>query len=88
MRGIVYAREVTLPIYYKGKLLKSIYRADFICFNEVIVEVKALSRLSGTEEAQIIHYLKATGLQRGLLLNFGVPSLFQKRFVLNYQSPG
>ena len=57
------------------------YQPDFICFNEIIIEIKAISELSGVEEAQLINYLKATGLKIGLLLNFGSKSLEHKRFV-------
>jgi GxxExxY protein len=80
-RGVPFRREVALPISYKGTLLRCSYRADLLCFEEVIVELKALRQLSGLEEAQIIHYLKATGLQTGLLLNFGGPRLEHRRFV-------
>jgi GxxExxY protein len=73
-----------VEIYYKGKLLEKKYQPDFICFNEVIVEIKALDRLSGVEESQTINYLKATKLKVGLLLNFGSKSLEYKRFVYNY----
>ena len=59
------------------------YQPDFVCFGEVIVEIKAISSLSGIEEAQLINYLKATGLKVGLLLNFGAKSLEHKRFVYN-----
>jgi GxxExxY protein len=79
-RNIVFRHEVALPISYKGQPLQTIYRADFICFDAIIVELKALKRLSGTEESQIINYLKATGLETGLLLNFGSTSLEYKRF--------
>jgi GxxExxY protein len=80
-REIPFRREVELPITYKGHRLRTTYRADFICFDSVIVELKALKRLSGVEEAQIINYLKATSLETGLLLNFGAPSLQYKRFI-------
>ena len=80
MRKIPFLREVNLPRSYKGYTLKTFYRADFICFDEVIIELKALRQLSGTEESQIINYLKATGLEIGLLLNFGTTSLQHKRF--------
>ena len=81
-RGVAHSREVELAVAYKGLRLNTSYRADFICFGSVIVEVKAIARLSGTEEAQIINYLKATGYKVGLLLNFGSESLQYKRFVL------
>jgi GxxExxY protein len=83
MRGVPFAREVPIPVRYKGRLLKASYRADFVCFENVIVELKALASIGGTEEAQLIHYLKATGYPKGLLLNFGSPSLQYKRFILS-----
>jgi len=58
------------------------YIADFICHNQIIVELKAVSQLTTEHESQILNYLKATGYQLGLLINFGVPSLTFKRLVL------
>jgi GxxExxY protein len=81
-RNIPFKRQVELAILYKGRPLSCTYKADFIGFEDVIVELKALSRLSGVEEAQVINYLKATGFHVGLLLNFGCASLQYKRFVL------
>jgi GxxExxY protein len=81
--SIPYKREIKLPVYYRDKRLNSYYQADFICFDSVIVELKALWGLSGKEEAQVINYLKASNLQRALLVNFGASSLQHKRLVFN-----
>lgn len=81
-RSIPYLREPELPILYRGHRLKAHYRPDFICYDSLIVESKALPRLSGTEEAQIINYLKASRFPVGLLLNFGTRSLTYRRFAL------
>lgn len=82
-RRILFQREVTLPIFYKGVHLDTPYRVDFICSKDIAVELKALAKLSGTEEAQLINYLKASGLKIGLLLNFGTRSLQYRRFILS-----
>ena len=82
-QGIPYAREVELPIQYRGRQLCTAYRVDFLCFDGVIVELKALDRLTTREEAQVINYLKASNKSRGLLLNFGNRSLEHKRMVLS-----
>jgi len=79
--GIPFACEVELPISFRGQRLQTGYRADFLCFDEIVVELKALERLSGKEEAQLINYLKAGKKSRGLLLNFGGRSLEHKRLV-------
>lgn len=81
--NIPYKKEVEIPIFYKGKKLDKYYKADFICFDSVVVELKALQKLSGTEISQVINYLKATKIEKGLLLNFGNESLEQKRILLN-----
>jgi GxxExxY protein len=80
-RGIPFKAEVALPIRYKGKLLTCAYRADFVCFENIIVGTKAISMLTGSDQAQLINELKATGCHRGLLLNFGAPSLEHKRLL-------
>jgi GxxExxY protein len=81
LRSIPFEREAEIPVSYKGELLPSKYRADFVCFGDVIVEVKALKALSGIEESQVLNYLKATGYRRALLINFGAPSLQTRRYV-------
>ncbi|MCU1264052.1 MAG: GxxExxY protein [Acidobacteria bacterium] len=81
-QGIPFRREVKLTLDYKGHRMEAKYCVDFICFESVVVELKALVRLSGTEEAQVINYLKATGYEVGLLVNFGTRSLEHRRFVL------
>jgi len=78
--GIPYEREKELPIYYKNEPLNLYYRADFLCYGEIIVELKALAQLTGTETSQLINYLKAARVSRGQLINFGAPSLQYKRF--------
>ena len=79
-REIPYLREPELPVLYKGRKLKAHYRPDFICYQGLIVELKALTRFSETDESQIINYLKASGYPVGLLLNFGARSLEFRRF--------
>lgn len=78
--NIPFRREVRLAIHYKDQRLQTSYCVDFICFESVVVELKALVRMSGTEEAQVINYLKATGFEVVLLLNFGTRSLEHRRF--------
>lgn len=78
---IPFRSQPTVKIIYKGKPLNKTYQPDFVCYGEVLVEIKALSTLTGGEKSQIINYLKATGLEVGLLVNFGSRSLEHKRFI-------
>ena len=80
-RDIPFTRELKLPVFYKEVELDTPYKVDLICFESVVVELKALARMSGTEEAQLINYLKASGHETGLLVNFGTRSLEYRRFV-------
>ena len=82
-REIPFRAEVELPVFYKGETLSTAYRSDLVCYDTVIVEIKALAHLTGLEEAQVINYLKATGHTVGLLLNFGAQSLEHRRLVLS-----
>lgn len=70
-RQIQFTAQVPLAIRYKQQLLQKTYIADLICYNQIIVELKALNRLTTLEEAQLINYLKATQFRVGLLVNFG-----------------
>jgi GxxExxY protein len=80
-RKIAYQRESKLEIYYKGEVLSKYYVADFICYDEIIVELKALSKLSSENESQLLNYLKATNSKLGVLINFGSNSLEYKRII-------
>jgi GxxExxY protein len=80
-RGISFVRQSELVIYYKSEPLCCTYRADFVCYGEVLVEIKAIKQLSSIERAQVINYLKATRLPKALLVNFGAESLEFERLV-------
>jgi GxxExxY protein len=81
-RGVPFQREVQLPVQYRGIVLPCSYRVDFLCYQDIIVELKALDRLSNIERAQVLNYLKARNGGRGLLLNFGGARLEYERFIL------
>ena len=81
LRNIPYERQKSLAVSYKDIVAGS-YRPDFIVDDKVIVETKAVKGLTEIEAAQILNYLKATGLRVGLLINFGSPHLEHKRYVL------
>lgn len=81
IRNIPFQREVPLIINDKGAPLKTAYIADFICFDKIILELKATKELDSIHVAQIFNYLKATGNKLGLLINFGETSLVYKRIV-------
>lgn len=80
-RRIPFEREKLLQVHYKGGILPSFYKADFVCFGSLLVECKALQAVGGAEEAQVLNYLRITGLTRALLLNFGTRSLEYKRLI-------
>jgi len=70
-RGIPFVSQKELRILYKGQPLKKTYISDLTCYEKIIVELKAIDRLTGKDTAQLLNYLKATGLRLGLLINFG-----------------
>ena len=87
MRDLPAIPQKEMPIFYKGRQLKKTYIADFVAYGKIIVELKALVRLTEREEAQVINYLKASGFEVAVLINFGSPSLEWKRIVLTKHSP-
>ena len=80
-RGIPFETEVPCIVEYKGRQLRGHYRMDFVCFGEIVVEVKAGSSTGPADHAQVISYLASSRLQVGLMLNFGGQRLEHKRFI-------
>ena len=80
-REIPYIREHLMEVKYRGTPLRTRYKVDFVCCDGILVELKALTTITGLEEAQVLNYLKASGLTTALLLNFGSPSLQYRRLV-------
>ena len=79
LREIPFQREKSFHVTYKGKELKKEFRPDFVCYDKIIVELKAVDDFADEHFAQVYNYLKATGLSLGLLINFGKKSLDYKR---------
>ena len=79
IQGIPYVREKLLPVMYKGKQLKKEYYADFVCYDDIIVELKAVSVLSKPHKAQVLNYINAANKEIGLLINFGETKLKWER---------
>ena len=82
-RDIPFSGNAEIPVFYKGRRLKTCYRSDFICHHSIIVELKAISQLGDIETAQVLNYLRATGFRKGLLFNFGAKSLEKRRLVMS-----
>lgn len=82
-RAIPFESEKALPVFYKGSQLQVDYRADLICYGGIIVELKALEKLSSKEESQLLNYLHATGLRVGLLINFGSRGKLEWKRMIN-----
>lgn len=81
-RGIPFEPQKPLQVRYKTRTLKKKFVADFVCFNQMIVEIKAIDQLTAREESQVLNYLKATGLRVGLLINFGSEGKLEwKRYI-------
>ncbi len=82
-RGIPFIPQKPLKLTYQGQVLKQRYQPDFVCYDKIIVEIKAISRLSPENFAQVMNYLKATDYQLGLLFNFGHFPLLQQERIPN-----
>jgi GxxExxY protein len=82
-RRIPFEGQKELQLFYKGERLRQIYKPDLICYGKIIVELKAVKELAPEHAAQVLNYLKATGMKLGLLVNFcSHPKVAIKRFVL------
>lgn len=79
---LLFEREKKLRIHYKGKRLIKKYSPDFVCFDKIILELKATSELTNIHKSQLFNYLKVSEFHLGLLINFGTPSLQYKRFII------
>jgi GxxExxY protein len=85
LHGIAFEAQRELVIHYRGQPLSKAYVCDLLCFDKVLVELKAMDRLTGREDAQVINYLKAAGLPVGLLINFGAHGKLEWRRLINTQ---
>jgi GxxExxY protein len=81
--SIPFEAQKHLPIYYRSQLLQKCYIADLVCFDKIIVELKAIEHLTSKDESQILNYLKATKLRLGLLINFGSSPLLEHKRRVN-----
>jgi GxxExxY protein len=83
LQSIPYLPQEQLKLIYKGEPLKQVYKPDFICFDKIVIELKAVKAIAPEHKAQLFNYLKATGFKIGLLVNFGgYPKAEVKRIAL------
>ena len=87
-RKIAFEAQRPLQMRYKGYRLRGTHHMDFVCFDTAVVEVKALSALTPADEAQLLNYLAMSGLERGLLINFGEQKVEVKRKFRVYRQEG
>jgi GxxExxY protein len=83
MREIPFVSQPNLQIKYKDLVLSRMFKADLVAYDKIIIEIKAIDKLSSIDDAQILNYLKATQIRLGLLLNFGSAKLEWRRRVLS-----
>ncbi|MBN2484766.1 MAG: GxxExxY protein [Bacteroidales bacterium] len=85
LQKIPFSSQTELTLEYKGETLKQTYKPDFICYGKIIVEIKAVKELTNEHQAQVLNYLKASGLELGLLINFGsYPKAETKRLIWSH----
>lgn len=83
-RSIPFQSQVPVPVMYEGSTLETGFRADFVCYDSIILELKAMDIIADAHRAQVINYLRATGLRLGIILNFGhYPKLQYERFIVD-----
>lgn len=78
-RSIPFIREKSLRIQYKQRVLQTSYRADFIIFDKILVEIKAIDALTDKDSSQVLNYLNATNLKLGILINFGASDKLESK---------
>lgn len=81
IQNIPFKRQLKLELYYENEKLKKQYRADFVCHDAIVLEIKAVSHIPDIFYAQLKNYLKCTKMELGMLINFGMPSLTYKRII-------
>ena len=80
-QGIPFEKEKSIIVKYKDIELHNTFRADFVCYQDIIIELKALESTTPEHRSQVINYLKATGFKLGLLINFGERQLYRRRII-------
>jgi GxxExxY protein len=80
-QNIPYKWQLKLELYYEKEKLNKHYRADFVCYDSIILEIKAVQHIQDAFYAQLRNYLKCTNMELGMLINFGIPSLNYKRII-------
>ncbi len=81
IQNIPFKRQLKLELYYDKQKLNKYYRADFVCYDSIVLEIKAVSYIPDAFYAQLRNYLKCTNMELGMLINFGTPSLTYKRII-------
>ncbi len=85
-RGIPFDPQREMRVFYKSQLLKKTFIPDFVCYDKIVVEIKALDEITGKEKAQVINYLKVTDFRLGLLINFGSVGKLERCRLINFNS--